>query len=81
MYIRSTGVKLEPNNRETAEKIGEYFNNLFKKQPGFIKVYFGINDETGASIAVTIWETKEGADLATQYIKGAATQVYEIVEF
>jgi hypothetical protein len=92
MYLRSTNVMLKPNSRQTAEKIGEYFNEIFKKQKGLKTVYFGTNDEIGASIVITVWETKEDADEATQkifpllqkefgeYIKGAATQVYEIVE-
>lgn len=93
MYLRSTNVLLKPSHRHSSEKIWEYFNEIFKKQKGFKTVYFGTNDEIGASIAITVWETKEDADEATQkvfpllqkefgeYIKGAATQVYEIVEF
>lgn len=92
MYLKITKVKLEPNSRETAIKIGEYFKQIFLEQKGFVNVHFGGNDEIGEYVSVSLWKTKEDSDAVAQhvfpviqkefgqFVKGASTEAFEVVD-
>lgn len=92
MYAKITKIQMEPNSRPTAEKIGDYFKQVFIKQKGSEKVYFGADDEKGVYTSVSIWKTKEDSDAIAQtvfpviqnefgqFVKGATTEAFEVVE-
>ena len=92
MYLKITKIQMEPNSRQTAVKIGEYFQQVFRQQKGFVNVYFGADDEKGVYTSTSIWEKKEDSDDVAQhifpviqkefgqYVKGATTEAFEIVD-
>ena len=92
MYLKFTKVMMEPNSRPIAEKMGDYFKRIFLKQNGFVTVYFGADDEKGEYTSVSIWETKDDSEAVAQhifpviqkefgqYVKGATTEAFELVE-
>ncbi|WP_102348229.1 hypothetical protein [Bacillus sp. Marseille-P3661] len=92
MYLKITKVRMEPNSRQIAEEIGDYFKKIFVKQQGFVNVYFGADDNKGEYTSVSLWKTKEDSDAVAQhvfpviqkefgqYVKGAQTEAFEVVD-
>lgn len=65
MYARIVTIYVKPGARDTATRIGDEANALYRRSKGFVDVYFMFFDEAkGEYGSFSVWQTREDADAA-----------------
>ncbi|MFN8469188.1 MAG: antibiotic biosynthesis monooxygenase [Caldilineaceae bacterium] len=62
MYIRITTITYDPAQEEALlSLVEEQMIPAFKRQPGFVRYYGGVDRSTQRAVAVTVWDDMEHA--------------------
>ena len=68
MYIRVSNGSFDPSRYDELVSLTEDIAARLTSLPGFVSYYGGSDRQTGALVAITVWETEETANCTWRHI-------------